>query len=208
MVLSAEDLPGVRMSNRDGLGWVSQERFSASWWDMVFRAVLNAARSAQHGSLVCGCIVLCLAGCATSPPEVATVLERSPETARPDDQRCVAMAMYWEARGEGRRGMEAVGAVVLNRVASSQFPDTPCNVVFQGGETPPCQFSWWCDGKSDAPTNSAQWRSALASADSVLQGHIDDPTHGALFFHSTGAAASWHRKRERTARIGNHVFYR
>ncbi len=118
----------------------------------------------------------------------------------------MALAMYWEARGEGARGMAAVGHVVLNRVRSNAFPDSPCDVVFQGGETPPCQFSWWCDGKSDRPDQLAQWHAALATADAVLDRRIDDPTDGALFFHAAGVKRPW--KRTQTARIGGHIFYR
>ncbi|MGH6921343.1 MAG: cell wall hydrolase, partial [Geminicoccaceae bacterium] len=59
-------------------------------------------------------------------------------------EHCLALAMYWEAQSEGPDGMLAVAAVVLNRVAHPEFPDTVCGVVRQGGESPPCQFSWWC----------------------------------------------------------------
>ncbi len=69
-----------------------------------------------------------------------------------ENERCLALSMCWEAKDQGREAMIAVGSVVLNRIASEDFPDTACEVVFEGGETPPCQFSWWCDGKSDRPT--------------------------------------------------------
>ena len=121
-------------------------------------------------------------------------------------QHCVALAMYWEARGEGHRGMLAVGSVVLNRVEDDRFPDSVCGVVYQGGESPPCQFSWWCDGKSDRPTHEELWASSLSIADELLMARPSDPTHGALFFHNTSIRSPW--RRERTARIGNHVFYR
>ncbi len=114
--------------------------------------------------------------------------------------------MYWEARGEGTAGMAAVGAVVLNRVADQRFPDSPCAVIHQGGERPPCQFSWWCDGKSDRPTQPRAWSTSLALADALLTRRPPDPTQGALFFHSTAVACPW--QRVRTARIGHHVFYR
>ena len=114
--------------------------------------------------------------------------------------------MYWEARGEGRTGMLAVGSVVLNRVADDRFPDTACGVVYQGGETPPCQFSWWCDGKSDRPTHQAAWNASRKLAGDLLAERPGDPTHGALFFHNTSIDSPW--RRQRTARIGNHVFYR
>lgn len=124
------------------------------------------------------------------------------------DAECLGLAMYWEARGEGYRGMLAVGSVVLNRVGSKGFPDDVCGVVFDGGENPPCQFSWWCDGKSDRPTNKTHWQATLALAEKLLNRGVKDPTHGALFFHSKSVHSAWHQKRNRTTRIGNHIFYR
>jgi spore germination cell wall hydrolase CwlJ-like protein len=118
----------------------------------------------------------------------------------------MALAMYWEARGEGRLGMVAAGSVINNRVRSDAFPDTACNVVYQGGEKPPCQFSWWCDGKSDRPQDRAQWNVALNTAAEVLADPAVDPTQGALFFHNTSIRKPW--RRERTTRIGSHIFYR
>lgn len=124
------------------------------------------------------------------------------------DQQCLALAMYWEARGEGASGMLAVGFVVKNRAAHSEFPNTVCQVVRQGGERPPCQFSWWCDGKSDRPRDWAAWQATLRLAGDVLAYRERDPTRGALFFHHVGLKNPWHRKRPRTVRIGQHVFYR
>lgn len=176
-----------------------------------------------------------LGGCATVPPPVSQPSETGPASAKAardagrastraqavgreaartkapgrvdaQAQHCVALAMYWEARGEGQEGMLAVGSVVLNRVEDDRFPDSACGVVYQGGETPPCQFSWWCDGKSDRPTHEAAWARSLGLAHELLTARPNDPTGGALFFHSASMQAPW--RRERTARIGNHVFYR
>lgn len=124
------------------------------------------------------------------------------------EHRCLALALYWEARGETRRGMVAVGWTILNRAQSAEFPGTPCGVIFQGGERPPCQFSWWCDGKSDRPRNRDSWIKARVVAAELLMNPPPDPTDRALFFHSAGMDVPWKRKRTRTARIGNHVFYR
>jgi spore germination cell wall hydrolase CwlJ-like protein len=123
-----------------------------------------------------------------------------------EEQRCLAEAMYWEARGEGRRGMIAVGWTVLNRVRSARFPSTPCDVVHQGGERPPCQFNYWCDGRSDRPRDLPSWRSALSIAAQLLQDPPPDPTGGALYFHNSSVRTPRHR--DRTAKIGRHVFYR
>jgi spore germination cell wall hydrolase CwlJ-like protein len=104
--------------------------------------------------------------------------------------------------------MRAVASVVLNRVADPQFPATVCAVVKQGGEAPPCQFSWWCDGKSDRPMEARAWATASRLAQSALHRPPSDRTRGALFFHNTGIDTPWVRKRRRTVQIGRHIFYR
>ena len=121
---------------------------------------------------------------------------------------CLALTIYWEARGESRQGMLAVGWTVLNRARSPDFPAAPCDVVFEGGEQPPCQFSWWCDGKSDRPRDRDSWVRAQVIAARLLTDPPPDPTRGALFFHSTRIPVPWAQARTRTARIGNHIFYR
>ena len=121
---------------------------------------------------------------------------------------CLAHTLYWEAKNEGREGMIAVGWVVLNRQNHEEFPSTLCGVVHQGGETPPCQFSWWCDGKSDRPREQDNWALAREVADLLLSESPPDPTDGALFFHSAGIDVPWRMKRTRTAKIGNHIYYR
>jgi N-acetylmuramoyl-L-alanine amidase len=125
-----------------------------------------------------------------------------------DSARCLALALYWEAKSEGREGMLAVASVVLNRVAHPAFPNSVCAVVTQGGEQPPCQFSWWCDGRSDRPTEARAWSLARRLAKQTLAEPPADPTRGALFFHNTSISTPWLRKRVRTAQIGRHVFYR
>ena len=167
-----------------------------------------------------------LAGCSSAPqpksePDVSyRVSEQSAKSARKADtqaqqraskadartQRCLAQVMYWEARGEGRQGMVAVASVVLNRVEDNRFPNSVCGVVYQGGESPPCQFSWWCDGKTDYPSNQTKWAESLSLADTIIAARPRDPTDGALFYHNTSIKDPWNR--QRTARIGSHIFYR
>jgi spore germination cell wall hydrolase CwlJ-like protein len=125
-----------------------------------------------------------------------------------DPSHCLALALYFEAKTEGAEGMLAVASVVLNRVAHPEFPSTVCAVVTDGGEQPPCQFSWWCDGMSDRPTEPDAWRLAQRLARAALAEPPPDRTGGALFFHNTSIATPWLRKRQRTARIGRHIFYR
>lgn len=124
------------------------------------------------------------------------------------EHQCLALALYWEARGETHSGMVAVGWTILNRTHSSEFPETPCGVVLQGGERTGCQFSWWCDGKSDRPDNRNSWIKARVIAARLLTDPPPDPTGNALFYHSTSIGVPWIRKRTRTVRIGNHIFYR
>jgi spore germination cell wall hydrolase CwlJ-like protein len=104
--------------------------------------------------------------------------------------------------------MTAVGWVALNRKKHAQFPDRICSVVRQGGEDPPCQFSFWCDGAPEIPQNDDLWESARKLAGRMLRDPPDDPTGGALYFHSADIPEPWNTPRRRTARIGGHIFYR
>ncbi len=115
---------------------------------------------------------------------------------------CLAEAVYFEARGTGPEGEAAVAHVVLNRVDARGFPSTVCGVVADG-----CQFSYRCDGRSDALADARARARAYAVAEAVLAAD-DDPTNGAIFFHSARAEPGWFARRERVARIGGNVFYR
>lgn len=126
-----------------------------------------------------------------------------------DERHCLALTLYWEAKHHGRDSMIAVGSVVLNRVRDTAFPDTICEVVREGGEIPPCQFSYWCDGQADSPPpRDAQWALARDVADALLDMPPDDPTSSALFFHADDIDPPWQVPRSPTGRIGGHVFYR
>ena len=126
-----------------------------------------------------------------------------------DASHCLAVTLYWETKNHGRDSMVAVGSVVLNRVRDDSFPDTVCAVVREGGESPPCQFSYWCDGLGDAPpANDGQWALAREVAGELLAAPPDDPTDSALFFHADDIDPPWAMPRKRTVRIGGHVFYR
>jgi spore germination cell wall hydrolase CwlJ-like protein len=115
---------------------------------------------------------------------------------------CLAEAIYFEAGGTSPKGQAAVAHVILNRAESSEFPGSVCGVVQDG-----CQFSYRCDGKSDALSIEPRREKALATAKSVLAG-APDITNGALFFHSAKAKAGWFKSRPRVGQIGGNVFYR
>ncbi|EXJ16991.1 cell wall hydrolase [Imhoffiella purpurea] len=125
------------------------------------------------------------------------------------DLRCLALNIYHEARSESEAGQVAVARVTMNRVASKSFPGSVCAVVKQGGiERNRCQFSWWCDGRSDRPTNQKAWRKAMEIARRVMDDVVSDPTHGALYYHASYCKPSWSSAYKRTTRIGQHLFYR
>ena len=126
-----------------------------------------------------------------------------------DEIECLALNIYFEARGEPDLGKRAVGHVVLNRVADERFPGSVCAVVRQGGEERKlrCQFTWWCDGRSDRPEDLAAWRSSMKLARSVFWGFSEDPTAGALWYHATYVKPVWRTRLTKSARIGDHLFY-
>ena len=123
--------------------------------------------------------------------------------------RCLALTIYHEARGESDLGKLAVGHVVMNRTHSRGFPASVCGVVQQGGETRHrCQFSWWCDGRSDRAKDAAALRESLRVAESIYDGCSSDPTAGALWFHRISVRPAWARSMGPGKRIGRHLFYR
>lgn len=143
------------------------------------------------------------------PPKPSPPLSEA--TPRPAEEalECLALNIYHEARSEPEIGQVAVAAVTLNRVRSDAYPDSVCAVVKQGGERlHRCQFSWWCDGRSDRPDESRAWSKAKEMARLSLLGLTADPTEGATHYHASYVRPSWADAFEKTARIGKHHFYR
>ena len=89
------------------------------------------------------------------------------------------------------------------------FPNTVCGVVLQGGEARRhrCQFSWYCDGKSDEPFDERAWEIAKLVASDAFR-DTTDPTRGALYYHAQYVSPSWASKMEYTVTIGVHRFYK
>ena len=136
---------------------------------------------------------------------------------------CLALNIYWEAKNQSMIGQLAVGQVVMNRVEDSRFPNSVCEVVYQGQHRPSwkdptkehpirhkCQFSWYCDGKSDEPNrNSKQWTNAVTYARYIYTGRIGiDITEGSTHYHATYVRPSWAKTKTRKTRIESHIFYR
>ena len=146
------------------------------------------------------------------------------------DAKCLAMNMYHEARGQGSAGLLAVSSVVLNRVRDKRFPNNICEVVYQGPtieswktrKTPnpkdavfypirhKCQFSWWCDGRSDIPKDKKTYKRLLTIASSIVYNKFDfiDITDGATFYHADYVTPSWAKTKIKTVEIQDHIFYR
>lgn len=121
---------------------------------------------------------------------------------------CLALAVYFEARSEPIIGQAAVAQVVLNRVESDRYPSTICEVVTQGGTRRyRCQFSYWCDGKAEEPTNKAAWRRAKIVARLTYEGRLDAAIDDATHYHALYVEPYWKHRLQLTATIGRHQFY-
>lgn len=127
---------------------------------------------------------------------------------------CLALNIYHEARSESLAGQYAVADVVLNRVESTIYPNTICGVVYQGKmwEGHPvrdkCQFSWFCDGKSDQPKEKDAWYRSLIVAVNILhENKYRGLTEGATHYHTDYVNPHWNKTMYFIGRIGDHLFY-
>ena len=126
------------------------------------------------------------------------------------EHRCLAEAMYYEARGEGEEGQKAVAEVVFHRMNTGNYGHSICAVVYEGANQAVCQFSFACDGSRDARKSPEPWRMAQALAARILTGeeHLNNATDGAVNFHTASVQPGWSAEYVRTVQIGNHIFYR
>ena len=130
---------------------------------------------------------------------------------------CLALNIYHEARDQPFIGQVAVAPVVMNRVHDDRYPDDVCEVVTQGPtyswkpDFPVrhrCQFSWYCDGKSDRTPDQTAWEQALTIAQGVHTGNLDDFVEGATHYHATYVLPEWAETKTPVVQIGGHIFYR
>jgi spore germination cell wall hydrolase CwlJ-like protein len=144
---------------------------------------------------------------------------------------CMAKNIYHEARSDNVAGMYAVADVVLNRVNDGRYPDTVCDVVYQGpvreswktrkDETLSeedrvyypvrnmCQFSWYCDGKKDDTNDETAWALAQEIAYKIMNDNkYKGITEGATHYHATYVNPEWAQDLNLVGRIGSHIFYR
>ena len=126
------------------------------------------------------------------------------------EHRCLSEVLYYEARGEGARGEKAVAEVVFHRMMSGNYGHSICAVVYEGAGRKTCQFSFTCDGEAKLPREASAWNEAEELAAQILTGEVrlNNATGGALNYHAISVKPYWAPTLERTAKIGNHIFYR
>jgi N-acetylmuramoyl-L-alanine amidase len=136
---------------------------------------------------------------------------------------CLALNIYHEARNQSVAGQYAVALVTLNRTLDYRYADTVCGVIRQGKHVPSwkdptvmvpvrhqCQFSWYCDGKSDEIMNVPLYRQIHALAKKIYYGYHNsiDITNGATHYHSVAVNPHWRGEVIKTTKIDDHIFYR
>ncbi len=116
---------------------------------------------------------------------------------------CMALNIYWEARGQDLAGQLAVAQVTLNRVASKKYPDDVCAVVYQHK-----QFSWYSDGESDIPKDLPAWNTARLVASAALAGSGHVELEGVTHYHAEYVSPYWSLEYDFVTQIQEHKFYR
>ena len=131
------------------------------------------------------------------------------------DEYCLAETIYYEARNQQLLGQIAVGLVAMNRVHSSKFPDTYCDVTRQAKRDVngriiryKCQFSYYCDGLLEHVSEEEAWVTAKLVSKVILDQDHEDITYGALYYHSTEVSPYWNTVYKETVQIGDHIFYK
>ena len=170
----------------------------------------------------------------SSPSNTPDIIVNSEELKFFKELYCMTLNIYREASNQSLVGMGAVGMVVMNRVADPRFPNTPCDVVYEGPVRESwktrklknlpdneriyypirhrCQFSWYCDGKRDElldTKNNPRWKIARNISYEILtydmwRGVVDGATH----YHAIYVNPKWSSTLQKVTRIGDHIFYR
>jgi hypothetical protein len=118
--------------------------------------------------------------------------------------KCLAQAVYFEARGEPIEGQLAVAEVVINRAKSGLYPTSYCDVITQ-----PAQFSFVRHGQIPTADESCEaWERAEAIAEIAERNLWHTQASDALYFHATYVRPSWARQKVELAQIDSHIFYR
>ena len=125
-------------------------------------------------------------------------------------ERCLARAVYFEARDQPFRGQVAVAQVVMNRVFSGFYPEDVCGVVYQNASHHlACQFTFACDGKRKTINERGAWARANRIARGTLHGKLYEKAVGtATHYHALYVHPYWTREMHKLVRYGIHNFYR
>ena len=116
---------------------------------------------------------------------------------------CLVRNAYFESRGQGVKGMQAVTWVVLNRTKHPSYPSTPCAVIYA-----PFQFEWTRNGKTPQVKEKDAYTQAERVVEGVLSGKLKDNTNASTHFHSTRIKPIWASRLSYTTTIGSHCFYK
>ena len=150
------------------------------------------------------------------------------------DLECMAVNIYHESKNQSKLGMIAVARVVMNRVRDRRYPDSVCDVIYEGPVTESwktrqdpnlpdeeriyyprrdrCQFSWYCDGKPDeiiSKKNNIAWRLAQDVAIEVLAfDKYNGIVEGATHYHADYVDPAWNKTITLITKVDDHIFYR
>jgi spore germination cell wall hydrolase CwlJ-like protein len=129
---------------------------------------------------------------------------------RARELRCMATAIYFEARDEPLKGQIAVAQVIMNRIRSPFYPKTICGVVYQGERNRHgCQFSFTCTGKHNSVKEKPEWATSVKLAKQVIAGEIWlDEVGYATHYHATYVHPPWRHELDKICQIGGHIFYK
>jgi Cell Wall Hydrolase len=146
----------------------------------------------------------------TGPAVSAFAFRGSTATDSMRSQLCLAAAIYYEAASESDDGQRAVAQVVLNRARHPAYPNTVCDVVYQGTERGDrlCQFSFACDGSMARLPSRDGWARASRIARAALAGYVFPNVGTATHYHTLAVNPYWNKSLTAVNIIGAHIFYR
>src|SRR5258706_7929789 len=132
------------------------------------------------------------------------------DKSRTKSEKCLAEAVYFEARGEAVRGQIAVAQVVMNRAFSGFYPSTVCGVVYQNKHRHlACQFTFACDRVADVVREPDMWDRARKISKAMLDGQLWLPEVAkSTHYHAYWVRPSWVNEMKKMYKFGVHTFYR
>ena len=148
---------------------------------------------------------------------IASAGSVSAQSINNNEFQCLIQNGYFEARSDGYASVMGVTNVVLNRVEDPRYPDNICEVVYQGRQDSngnmirnQCQFSWYCDGKSDRMVNEElenKVKIVVRETLALWYNNIDI-TEGSKHYHANYVRPTWAKTLNYTTQIGTHKYYR